>query len=440
MVLRGGACEACPLQCPPMGAKAHALRYAGDSVSALAPREEDFLGSGLALAKVGPGLVRTWAALQAIGLTFHFFLWREVAAQLAEWEATLARECAKEKLERGVCSGPMWRLAAWEELEIPGQSWFNPEIEVVQPDLGWSNSRSLKFTAESAPPTFLVVVDPREDTPWRLDVRRLKPPSKEVGAMTWHRAGRQALSVEDLSTRIPGSEWLATITSASKKTEHFLAFVEDARMPHLADIHASPQCTFARSWKAFTEQTAGSQQRALSWCRGVLGFFLASGTAAVALVLLCDERHALFRLVVLAKFILQDVPVQVCMVLYLFGWYGSSGWRCQLCLFQPQHCGDEEPFSALNLAALAGAVGSAMSPQALIRPLRRKPFTEEQIFLQLLMRVGGTCVAVLPFTTAACMMYGNNASWPHMLLALPCALGWVLLPCGVGCLSFRAMA
>lgn len=39
---------------------------------------------------------------------------------------------------------------------------------------------------------------------------------------------------------------------------------------------------------------------------------------------------------------------EVCIVLYLLGWYEEDGLRCQLCLFHPQHCEDEDAFGLVN--------------------------------------------------------------------------------------------
>ena len=44
------------------------------------------------------------------------------------------------------------------------------------------------------------------------------------------------------------------------------------------------------------------------------------------------------------------VQLQICIVLYLLGWYEADGLRCQLCLFHPQHCEDEHPFRLANSA------------------------------------------------------------------------------------------
>lgn len=35
-------------------------------------------------------------------------------------------------------------------------------------------------------------------------------------------------------------------------------------------------------------------------------------------------------------------------MLYLLGWYEEDGLRCQLCLFHPQHCEDEDAFGLVN--------------------------------------------------------------------------------------------
>ncbi|CAE8720062.1 unnamed protein product [Polarella glacialis] len=140
----------------------------------------------------------------------------------------------------------------------------------------------------------------------------------------------------------------------------------------------SQTCAFAQSWKAFNQQHQGHNHRALAWCAWLLGIFLCVGAAAVYAV----QQELAFRAnqpgsrrfhsVVFAKFLLQDAPQQICVVLYLFGWYEAAGLRCQLCLFEPQHCGYEDPFHFGNTVALSCLLLSSLANQLLIRPTVRR--------------------------------------------------------------------
>jgi len=452
MSLRGDGGEDKPLS----KAKSKSKGQKAYSGAVLTEKDTGYLDSGFTLNEVGPCAMRVWTAFQAVGLTFHFLLWREVSGHLAEFEAVVDRECAPAHLQHGVCVGPMWNLSARQDLVVPGQSWFNSDMDIVIPDTSWSNSRSFRFTTASSPPTFLVVVDPvavgkgealadapedlgqqgseLKDASWRLDVKRLRPPQAGSG-MTRYHVGPQALSVEDLSREAQQTlakdgtvEWSATLTSRSQSSSstRFVVFVEDARTPHLAEIHASEQCAFGRSWKAFNEHRQGHSHRALTWCRSLLGLFLLCGGAAIYAVHSWKGRLR-FQLVVLAKFFVQDVPMQICIVLYLIGWYETSGLRCQLCLFQPRHCSDEQAFNVVNVVALSCALLSSISHQLLIRPVHQKVYTEDDICMHRTVRVGGVCIALLPFTTGMCFASRTVLALPavaHFLLAIPCGLGW----------------
>jgi len=454
--MRGDCSEDKPLSCP-VSVPTLQFGYSGATVGPITLKEQDYMETGFTLNEVGPWMMRLWTAFQAVGLTFHVLLWREVSGHLSEFDAVLARECAPEHSRHGVCIGPMWNVSAWQDLFIPGQSWFDPSMDIVFPDTSWSNSRTFRFTTASLPPTFLIVVDPvagaevdgaetaqtaqevteLKDVSWRLDVKRLRPP-QVARTMTRYHTGQQAITFEDLSLEVrqtlarDGSvEWLATLTSRSKSesSTRFVAFVEDAQTPHLPEIHASPQCAFGRSWKAFNEHRQGHNHRALSWCRFLLGLFLLVGGAAVYAV--CSWRGRLrFRLVVLAKFLVQDAPMQICIVLYLIGWYDPSGLRCQLCLFEPRHCSGEQAFNMVNLAALVCALLSAAAHQLLIRPVHRKAYTEDEVSIHYCIRIGGLCLSTLPFTTGMAFVTRSLLPVPllvQLLFALPCGVGWFSL-------------
>jgi len=279
---------------------------------------------------------------------------------------------------------------------------------------------------------------------WSLEVRRKDPPQAGSALHRLH-TGPDAVTFEDLSSESRQAlaargrvQWQATLTERShgpRKTR-FVAFVEDAVTPHLAEIHASPQCAFGKSWKEFNLQRQGHRHRALEWCRFLLGIFVFVGGAAVYAVhaeVSTQQMHSSnyrFHLVVFAKFVLQDVPMQLCIVLYLFGWYEAYGLRCQLCLFDPKHCSDEEAFHIVNLIALACTLLSSVANQLLIRPVVKKTYTEDDICVQYCVRVGGVCVAVLPFTSGLCWASRSLIPMPllvHAMFAIPCGIGWLTL-------------
>jgi len=283
---------------------------------------------------------------------------------------------------------------------------------------------------------------------WSLDLSRTNPPQVSSAMHKFH-MGPDAITVEDLSIEAREAlaargkiEWRATLTSRLSKPPktRFVVFAEDAATPHLAAVHANKQCTFTQSWKAFNMQHQGHGVKCLSWCRFLLGIFVLVGGAMVYLVHTelkgrgVQKSDLRFHIVVVAKFLLQDVPQQICIVLYLFGWYEAYGLRCQLCLFHPEHCGYENPFHTGNFVALTCTLLSSLANQLLIRPVFKKVYTEDDVCMQYCVRIGGICMSVLPFTSGMCWASASLVAYPmlaHVFFVLPCTLGWITLLTGV---------
>jgi hypothetical protein len=349
----------------------------------------------------------------------------------------------------------MWKLAYYRDMVLGRSSWFEKD--------------SFQFSTLSSPPTFLISVNPlsigegdkeepppvagdgmpRYDAPpevlkdarWSIEVERVKPPHTGAPFSKYH-TGAEAITFEDFSVEsndtmktVGRVEWKASVKSRSwgEKKHRYALFVEDAAMAHLPAIHATPQCAFGRSWKAFNEHHQGTNHRALSWCNTLLGWFLLIGLAAVYVVhseISQPQKGAThrFHIVIATKFFLQDVPQQVCIVLYIFGWYEGSGLRCQLCLFKPEHCVAEDAFHFANLVALMCTLMSSMANQLLIRPVFKRKYNEDDICMHYFVRISGTCISVLPFTTAMCLASRSLIPMPtamHIIFAVPCAVGWL---------------
>jgi len=410
--------------------------------------ESDLLDTGFTWQFFGAAAIKAWLWFQIVGLFFQFLLWREVTGYLALYEETLARECQPARSQHGVCMGPMWNVSTWQDFVLTN-----------------ADSRSFDFVTKSNPPTFLVVVDPvsktlkdsqepgaapdlsqqiddNGDVAWSIEVTRSNPPQMGSTFRRFHK-GQEAMTFEDLSVEAQEAlksrgriEWRATLSSRFRKKARYVAFVEDSAATHLADIHGSQLCAFGRSWKSFNEQHQGHNHKALAWCQYLLGIFLFVGAGAVYIVHTeCQNESGRFgkfrfHLVVMAKFIFQDVGQQICIVLYIFGWYESNGLRCQLCLFHPQHCSEEDPFHTANAVAILCTLLSAVSNQLLVRPVFKKVYTEDDICIQHVVRIGGVCVATLPFSTGICWASSSLLPLPmllHAFFAIPCGIGWLTL-------------
>lgn len=344
-------------------------------------------------------------------------------------------------------------------------------------------SHSFEFTTRSVPPTFLVAIDPvskahklgevpaeanvsTTDTEelaaavWSLRVARIDPPQIQKDYYKEHK-GTDVVSIEDLSpesqermTAHGSVKWRATVTNrmASARRWRFVSFVEDSAVPHLSELNArasSASCSFTRAWKAFNQQHQGHSHASLSLCRALLGLFLPVGIGAAYLVYRfvaneqaadsCDCGGFGFHAVVLLKFFMADIPAQICIVLYLLGWYEAEGLRCQLCLFHPAHCDEEHPFHFANTLAFTFTLLSSVANQLLFRPHkavasalhgkdadRDTDSEEERACVRVSARLVAVCVATLPFTTGVYFATSALLSLPllmHLLVCVPCATG-----------------
>jgi len=427
-------------------------------------REEEgdgIMESGFNLRDVTPQAIRMWVGFQVLALIFQYSLWREASSHLAEFEDVIARECTPQHLKHGVCVGPMWNMSTWQD-----------KI------LGSAESHSFTFRSTSNPPTFLLVVDPisqvrtgSKDDPaaapiqlanqgedlksarWSIEVVRTRP-AQVSPPMKQYRAGQEAISFEDLSTealdmvKTQGStEWRATISvrGRTRQRTRYVAFVEDAVATRLGDGSTrGPHCAFGKSWKAFNQHHQGTSHQKLSWASWLLGIFFFIGGAMVYKVheevTKKSSMGHKFHAVVIAKFALLDLPQQVCIVLYILGWYEASGLRCQLCMFHPQHCSEEHVFSFSNTIAFTCCMMSSVSNQLLLRPVVKRSYTEDDICLQWCVRVGGICLSILPFTTGLCVASSSILPVPaamHIFAAVPLGIGYLTLA-GLTCVPILA--
>lgn len=78
----------------------------------------------------------------------------------------------------------------------------------------------------------------------------------------------------------------------------------------------------------------------------------------------------LFTRLLLGKFIFQDFPQQIMLMIYLHAWYADDGMRCQMCLFHPDSCpildDDELPLSLFHKMVFVSLIVSALTNQFII--------------------------------------------------------------------------
>ncbi|CAK9015721.1 unnamed protein product [Durusdinium trenchii] len=320
-----------------------------------------------------------------------------------------------------------------------------------------------QFDTHFAPVIFLLSVEPiqrpgestkvsgdedhenviNENGHWSLEVKRLEPPP--AGDQHFQRAGSgsKVLTIEDMSREALNSvqkqgyvRWEAIIRNSafssrmSRGSQRFMVFVEDFQSPHLGQILPSSSCSLTAAWRAFNKQHQGHHHRALAWCRDLLGWLLPLGALATWAVYSTSvaqtektedlelnfeaqeeekdvERNGqrgYFQSVILIKLLVMDIPQQICIVLYLLGWYEADGLRCQLCLFHPQHCEAEHPFRFVNSAAFLCTLLSSVSNQVVLGPSKTSKkgteAAEGEVCTMWTIRIGLICAPCIAAGTA----------------------------------------
>lgn len=318
--------------------------------------------------------------------------------------------------------------------------------------------------------------DEHEGHHWSLEVKRIEPPPT---GLNFQRTGygTRIMTIEDMSQEAVDAvrqhghvRWegiLRNVEMSAHRTR-FVIFVEDfqSHQDHLEKLTSAmsgTQCSLTASWRAFNRQHQGHRHRALTRCRDLLGCFLPLGalaTWAVYARLVTRTMKALaepkdmspsmeltedqaesqpvsgtgnagnisgnhFQTVILIKLLVMDIPQQICIVLYLLGWYEADGLRCQLCLFHPQHCEDEHPFRLANSVAFLCTLLSSVTNQIILGP--GKTSNAEDACGYWIIRIGLICVSILPFTTGVYWATSALLTLPTLVkvfVFLPCVFGW----------------
>jgi len=362
---------------------------------------------------------------------------------LEVYENTIAVHCAGH-VQSDVCLGPSWALTYSSVLNFPaatGQD--SPEFDfVIQAD------QSFQFDTRSSPSTFLVGVEPlapHQMAGWKLMINAVPQTFAErpmniaahgskysvhtgLAPFYWHGAEKAGTT----------KRWHGALTLSSKYAEaaQVRLYVVDSQIAHLSDIHQNKQCSFEDSWRNFNERHSGQHHRVMYFAWYTTAFFLLVSLASTCLMLrrflyFVEGGKLLSRLIVV-KFLVQDLPQQLCIAIYFYSWYAKNGLRCQMCLFLPEHCDEENPLHWANFMLCAITLLSACSTQGLLQDKVRRRSEDDELF-QVFVRVAALCVCTLPFSTSliilsSCIPQLRSASM-YMMAGVPCVLGWGTLLC-----------
>mmetsp|Transcript_4278 Transcript_4278/g.8819 ORF Transcript_4278/g.8819 Transcript_4278/m.8819 type:complete len:177 (+) Transcript_4278:2-532(+) len=157
-------------------------------------------------------------------------------------------------------------------------------------------------------------------------------------------------------------------------------------------------------------------------CLGLVGWKFMQG----------GDGSDVFRRVVTIKFFTQDLMQQGLILAYLYSWYNDGGLRCQLCLFDVQHCDDEYAFHFGNLVLIGCTLFSSVCNQLLISAKNKKYYDEDEEVLVCFVRTAMLAASILPFTTGILTMQSHLlrlGPWTIMAAGCLCAMGWLVVFC-----------
>eukprot|EP00811_Abedinium_folium_P033693 NODE_6637_length_1653_cov_5.816514.p1 GENE.NODE_6637_length_1653_cov_5.816514~~NODE_6637_length_1653_cov_5.816514.p1 ORF type:complete len:484 (-),score=111.56 NODE_6637_length_1653_cov_5.816514:202-1584(-) len=387
--------------------------------------------------KIKAPLVFGWLVLQGICFVFQALLWMETAGHLSQFEATLAANCGPEHLHQGVCIAPGWRLSLSQEL------YFSASGEMDTPDFDFiiPSDTNFSFSTDSMPLTALLGVEPQppmEKASWKVSISEQGNPAHAMGAtMPLYGKGARYIVVED-KTGGGHSTWSGSLSLLSKSDEPmvFHVYVIDSAFERFEGMQHAPQCSFEATWVNFSERHSGQHHRVLSAAHSLSAFFLLVSIFTVSTTFyrfyFSVKVGKLMSRIVVLKFLLQDFPLQVIVVAYLYGWYGSNGLRCQMCLFHADHCDDEHPLHWSNLMLCVFTVLSAASCQLLLQT-KNMAMNEDDEFFICFSRFSIFSVTVVPFSTGLLFLSGSllhiRSVWVYISAGIITMFGWSTLVC-----------
>lgn len=381
-----------------------------------------------------------WLVLQLLGIFAQFTLLSEVSRHLEEYDQTLARNCGPEHQQHGVCLGPTWNFSYSGVLAFPPAGSDNSDYDFVIP-----TDQAFKFKTTSTPATFLVGVEPQAphtNAHWRLSIAGTGTRGgdnvwKDKNLEGFYGTGRR-FKVFSSKYYSGSGDWTASMNLKSKydTTAQVYTYVVDSKLQHLDQIHGQKQCSFEKGWENFNEKESGKHQTVLVTTKRATTFFLVVSSACFLLMLrrflLYVEGGRLLSRVVALKFILQDIPQQICIVGYIYSWYAVDGLRCQMCIFHPDHCDNEHPLHLSNLILCILTLLSASSNQMLLQPKAKRIDEETECFLAL-SRIALFSVSVLPFSTAMFFLTSAvlhfQSTFIYAVSAVPTFVGWGVVFC-----------
>jgi len=382
--------------------------------------------------------VLAWLVMQTMTFIYQAALLSEISNNLDALEMALTENCGPAHRRNGVCLGPTWNMS------FDGKFDFSPTgTEDGRSDFDFviPADRSFAFETASRPPTFLVGVEPQAPqtrAAWLVSIAPRTSGSLGFGGKLPDVHGVGSKYTVLRSQTYMGPAWSGSVSLRGQSAEAFSMslFVVDSRIKHLEDIHSQEQCSFEGSWQNFSARHSGQQHRVLTFAQHAVVFFLLISVLLLVLVsyrfFYYVESGKLLSRVIAFKFVVQDIPQQMCIVAYLYAWYSTDGLRCQMCLFHPQHCDGQHPLHWSNLLVCIFTLLGACSNQLLLQAKLKKYDEEEECFL-CFARCAALSVSVLPFSSSLFLLSASllhlRSVIVYLLAGIPSLIGWGTVLC-----------
>jgi hypothetical protein len=295
--------------------------------------------------------------------------------------------------------------------------------------------RSFSFSPVSCPPTVLVGVEPMPPhnhagysvAVWTLSSERdMFEAHPGARRFTFKPANGPHSEVIQATKAECGATFKVDITLRSTHESGIAmsTYALDSTVSHLELISSSKMCDFKLAWSSFEDTQAWRPSHTLGVVRTVAFMAIVAGVACTFRVyaLAARKSNVEFGAMVGGKYWLVDVPLQVCLVMYLYHWYRNSGMRCQLCLFDPEHCEDEHPLHFSNGLLCAVTVLSSAMNQLILAP-SSPPKDEDEHITNGCLRLMLFSLATLPFSFGLLVISVSTlhvqSVWIFILLMMP---------------------
>ena len=368
--------------------------------------------------------ITSWIILQVFCLILQVNLWSEMSRHIFQLDDSLSAGC--NELSGTSCYSTSFDVLYSGSLSA-GHSSFEQELSF--------NFQTLSSSKNS--PLFLVTVRP---TPEEYHSHYSLSFRNEDGII-FHKNYLRGIFSGVVSDRDNSDgKWEGKLvdseTHAFGITRNYLISVQQAKSDQVLAARKNDQCDFEKSWQAansvFGREQISMMNKIRSWLTysifaTVFCIYIVAGWYGARRIPMGISFHWLVGI----KWALQDMPLQVTILVYIFQWFSDSGERCQLCLFDPSHCELLHPFHFGNLLLISVVLASSLLNLNLFKAKFDRSNEDEWVAVWAA-RIGFTLVSILPFSTAMVVFNGKLIALPslvHAIFVLPCMLGWISLIC-----------